>query len=197
MYVAYSMGEWREFARLRLFSNNYRIILLATFALTVIIDLTVAIEVGLVLACLFFITRMSELTRLEPIMETEEIAAGVDHRTVEAYRLSGSLFFGAVDKIEGLLDPKRRVPKVTILDLSMLVNLDTTGLESLESLHALLTKRDATLILCGLHQQPLSLIQRSGFMRTLGAENVLKSLHDAWERAKACTRRNEEREMKG
>ncbi len=189
MYVAYSMGEWREFARLRHFSNNYRTILLTTFVLTVTIDLTVAVEVGLVLACLFFITRVSKLTRIEPITETEEIAVGVDHTKVEAYRLSGSLFFGAVDKMEGLLDPKRRIPPVTILDMSLLINLDTTGLESLEALYALLKKRGGKLILCGLQQQPASLVQRSGFLYALGAENVVKTLHDAWERAKEAVHR--------
>jgi sulfate permease, SulP family len=184
MYVAYSMGEWREFARLRRFSNNYRIILLATFLLTVAIDLTVAVEVSLVLACLFFIVRVSALTRIEPITETEVIAAGVDHKNVEAYRLSGSLFFGAVDKMEHLLDPKRRLPRVSILDMTMLINLDTTGLESLAALHKMCVKRGAVLILCGLQAQPLSLLQRSGFLETLGAANVVASLHHSWERAK-------------
>jgi SulP family sulfate permease len=124
------------------------------------------------------------LTRIEPITETEEIAVGVDHTAVEAYRLSGSLFFGAVDKMDSLLDPKRSTPKVTILDMSMLINLDTTGLESLESLHAMLRKRGGILILCALQQQPQSLVQRSGFVYALGADHVVKSLHDAWELAK-------------
>ena len=122
-------------------------------------------------------------------MEAEAIAAGVDHKAVEAYRLSGSLFFGAMDKMEGLLDPQRRVPKVTILDMTMLINLDTTGLESLESLHALLIKRGGTLILCALQEQPLSLLRRSGFIATLGADNIVKSPHEAWERARAIAPR--------
>src|SRR5437868_4296326 len=88
LYVAYYMGEWHEFVRLRHFSNYYRLILLSTFVLTVVVDLTVAVQVGLVLSCLFYIARISGLTRVEAIEE------GKDKGDVEAFRISGSLFFG-------------------------------------------------------------------------------------------------------
>jgi sulfate permease, SulP family len=184
LYVAYYMGEWHEFARLRQFSNYYRLILLSTFALTVVIDLTVAVQVGLVLACLFYIARISGLTRVEPIAEIEESVAGVDPRDVEAFRISGSLFFGAVSKMDGLLDPRRATPRVTILELGQLLNMDTTGLESLEALHGLLKKRGGRLILCAVQEQPKGLLARSGLLAELGADNLAPTLAEAWRRAR-------------
>jgi SulP family sulfate permease len=185
LYVAYYMGEWHEFARLRQFSNYYRVVLLTTFVLTVVVDLTVAVQVGLVLACLFFIARISGLTRVEPIREEEEKAAEVDARQVEAFRISGSLFFGAVSKMDGLLDPKRRLPRVMILDLSQLLNMDNTGLETLETLNAMLEKRGGVLILCALPAQPGWLVSQSGLAAAIGDGNIVPTLADAWRRARA------------
>ena len=184
LYVAYYMGEWHEFVRLRQFSNYYRVVLLTTFVLTVVVDLTVAVQVGLVLACLFFIARISGLTRVEPIREKEEKAAEVDVRQVEAFRISGSLFFGAVSKMDGLLDPKRKLPRIMILDLTQLLNLDNTGLETLETLHGMLQKRGGILMLCGLQQQPSWLVSQSGLVAAVGAENIVPTLGDAWHRAR-------------
>lgn len=175
LYVAYYMGEWHEFARLRHFSNYYRVVLLTTFILTVVIDLTVAVQAGLVLACLFFIARMSGLTRVEPIESSAP--------DIEAYRICGSLFFGAVGKMDGLLDPKRAQPRVMILDLAPLLNMDNTGLETIETLHAMLRKRGSTLILCGLQQQPQWLTAQSGLAAELGTENIVPTLAEAWRRA--------------
>lgn len=182
MFVAFNMGEWHEFVRLRRFSNHYRVILLTTFALTVMIDLTVAVEVGLVLACLFFIGRVSSLTRIEPVSEAEATLAGIDPSQVEVFRVSGSLFFGAVSKMEGLLDPKRETKKLMVLDMSGVLNIDTTGLEALETLHAMLAKRAAGLILSGLPEQSASLIRRSGFQETMGAENIVVDMAHARKR---------------
>jgi SulP family sulfate permease len=179
LYVAYHMGEWHEFARLRHFSNYYRVVLLTTFILTVVIDLTVAVQAGLVLACLFFIARMSGLTRVEPIPSSTQ--------DIEAYRISGSLFFGAVGKMDGLLDPKRVQPRVMILDLAPLLNMDNTGLEAIETLHGMLRKRGSVLILCGLQEQPRWLAVQSGLATDLGSENVVPTLADAFRRAKEGT----------
>lgn len=176
LYVAFHMGEWHEFARLRQFSNYYRVVLLTTFVLTVVIDLTVAVQAGLVLACLFFIARVSGLTRVDPI------AAPLPG--VEGYRIAGSLFFGAVSKLDALLDPKRPVPRVTVLDFSSLLSIDNTGLEALESLHRMLERRGGALILCALQEQPGWLVSQSGFAQALGTVNVVPTLEDAWRRAR-------------
>ncbi len=176
LFVAWNMGEWKEFARLRQFSMNYRVILLTTFVLTVVLDLTVAVEVGLALACLFFVTRISSLTRIDPVDEGEAERLGLPIDRVQAFRVVGSLFFGAVSKLERLLDPKRRIPAVTVLDLTGLLNLDTTGLDALESLHTMLERRGGRLLLCGVQAQPASLIRRSGFAERLGPQGVQPDL---------------------
>lgn len=189
MVVAINMGEWHEFAELRRYSNNYRVILLATFFVTVLFDLTIAVELGMVLACLFFIYRMSELTRIERMPLDEE---ALEPRfiypdgtmRVAAWQLYGSLFFGAVNKLEELLDPKAGHPEVVILDMTRLVQLDTTGLEGLENLRDKLQKRGCTLIVCGLNSQPGSLLRRSGFLEHVGESNVTPDLAQALERAR-------------
>lgn len=174
LLVAFNMGEWREFVRLKQFSNNYRVIMLGTFFLTVIIDLTVAVEIGLMLACIFFIYRISSLTTVAPI-PAANLGAPLPSGVV-AYSIFGSLFFGAVDKLEQLIDPKTMMAKVVILELHHMINIDTTGLDALEMLLNLVHKKGGHMVLCGLNQQPLSLMQRSGFFARVGANNFVESL---------------------
>jgi len=187
LFVAWNMGEWREFARLRQFALTYRTILLTTFFLTVVFDLTVAVQVGMVLASLFFIYRISQLTRVEPIALAESPQAAP--AGVEAYKLTGSLFFGAVSKLETLTDPARftgeAAPSVVILDFSSLLSLDTTGLETLESLRKQLDRRNGALIVAGAREQPLSLLTRSGFIEHAGPDNNVSDLSAALARARA------------
>jgi SulP family sulfate permease len=153
----------------------------------VIFDLTVAVEVGLVLSSLFFIYRISQLTRVEPIAIAATDGSAAAPNGLEAYRLYGSLFFGAVSKLEALTDPARyagaAAPRVIILDLVQLISLDTTGLETLDALRRQLAKRGGTLVLAGPNEQPLSLLRRSGFVDRLGAANVVADFRAATERA--------------
>ncbi|MGE5470127.1 MAG: SulP family inorganic anion transporter [Bacteroidota bacterium] len=188
MVVAVNMGDWHEFLELRRYTYNYRIILLATFFVTVIFDLTIAVELGMVLSSLFFIYRMSELTRIERIALKEEADEPQflypdGTMRVAAWQMFGSLFFGAVNKLEELLDPAAGHPEVVILDATRLIQLDTTGLEGLESLRDKLSKRGCTLLVCGLNSQPGSLLYRSGFIDQLGDENVCADLSAALKRA--------------
>jgi len=185
LYVAYNMGEWSEFPRLRQYSLPYRITMVSTFLLTVVLDLTVAVEVGLVLACVFFIYRVSSLTSIEAVKPETLPTGSTIPSGVTAYRLFGSLFFGSVGKLEALLevDAGAAQPGVLVLDLHHVINVDTTGLESLETLHRNLARRGATLILCDVNQQPASLIARAGFINTLGSANLLPDLPAAIERA--------------
>jgi SulP family sulfate permease len=175
LYVAYNMGEWHEFVRLKHFSNHYRAILLSTFILTVVIDLTVAVEIGLALSFFFFVTRVSSLTRLEPFPEVEAEGHAKIGGEIEAYRLYGSLFFGSVDKLEELTDPRRPVPKILILSLTNLFNLDSSGLEALENLHETLEKKNCRLLIIGAQGQPLSIMTRAGFLQKIGVHNVFES----------------------
>lgn len=156
LFVAWNMGEWREFVRLRQFSNHYRLMMVSTFLVTIVFDLTVAVELGLVLAVVLFVRRQSDIFRAEPVAATE-------HQLT--YRLYGSLFFGAVAKIDPIVAAVEQSPQPVnvMLDASQLISLDTTGLDALEQLHKALDKRGGHLSMVGLHPQPRSLIERTGF----------------------------------
>lgn len=185
LFVAWNMAEWSAFSALRHYTLNYRVVMIATFLLTVIFDLTVAVEVGLVLASLFFIMRIASVTHLEPIDIPE---GGKGAPSVEGWRVFGSLFFGSVTRLEPLLDPLRQGAQVMILDLHQLINLDTTGLDALQGLHRSLVKRGEHLLIAGVTTQPLSLMQRSGFYDELGAGSFCENLEEALQRAKDLPR---------
>lgn len=184
IYVAYNMGEWREFRRLQHFSNNYRVLVLATFALTVMVDLSTAVEVGLVLACVFFIYRISSLTDIRPIAATpaQPLPQGV-----AAYALYGSLFFGAAGKLDGLIEPQAIPARAMILEMHKLISLDTTGLDGLETIHKTLHGAGSQLILCGINPQPRSLMERTGFVARIGPENCVEDLRAALARLQASS----------
>lgn len=173
MFVAWNMGEWHEFARLRRFSPQYRTILVGTFALTVVFDLTVAVEVGLVLACVFFIYRMSTLFSVRPH------AAGELPPGVVVFELFGPLFFGAVGKIEALPEQLAEGTRALVLEMHRLISLDTSGLEALEQLHRTLQRRGIALVLANVNEQPLSLMRRSGFEATIGADAIVPNVAEA------------------
>ena len=188
--VSINMGEWHAFSpnQLARYTLAYRTILLGTFFITVIFDLTLAVELGMVMASLFFIYRMSDLTRIERIpLEEHYGVAGVRRADgtprILAYRMFGSLFFGAANKLENLLLMQDGHPDVVILDTDKVINIDTTGLDILQTLHRNLQKRGATLILCGLNSQPGSLVFRSGFLDQLGDDNVTSNITEALIRA--------------
>jgi SulP family sulfate permease len=173
LYVAWNMGEWREFARLLHFNLPYRVILLGTFLLTVIFDLTVGIEVGLLLACVFFIYRMSTLFRIDPLA-VPDAPDGVQVR-----QLYGTLFFGTVDRFEALVQQLPLDTHTVVLQATRLISMDSTGLDALMQLHRQLQRRHIMLMLAELNPQPLSLMQRSGFAEDLGADCIAPTLADA------------------
>ena len=179
LWVAYSMGDWREFARLRQYSMFYRITMLSTFFLTVVFDIVVAVEVGLILSSLFFIYRMSSLTRVDSIELPFDQSRLPDGRVVGAVGIFGSLFFGSVTKLEQLLDPKGRLPDVLILEMHQTINMDNSGLDALETLHKLIVRRGGLMMIAGANEQPLMLMKRSGFVARLGEDNLRSSLEDA------------------
>ncbi len=187
LFVAWNMGEWREFARLRNFAITYRATLLTTFFLTVVFDLTIAVEVGLMMACLFFIYRISSLTQLEPLSLAPVDDPDATPTGAEAWQLTGALFFGAVGKLESLTDPAHhagtQAPQVVILELSRMLALDTTGVETLDVLRRQLARRGGALLIAGAARQPLSLLRRSGFIDRVGEANVLQDFAGARRRA--------------
>ncbi|HSV34648.1 MAG TPA: SulP family inorganic anion transporter [Ramlibacter sp.] len=161
LFVAWNMGEWHEFAQLRKYSVHYRVLMLGTFFLTVVFDLTVAVQVGLVAACALFIRRMSSLFSVELVAR---------EGAVLQFKLYGALFFGAVARIDEVVQAVENGPDVPvlILDALQLVHLDTSGLDSLRQLHKVVLMRGGTLHLENLQPQPQEVIDRSGF----GAELV-------------------------
>jgi SulP family sulfate permease len=171
LFVAWNMGEWGEFARLRHFTAQYRTVLLGTFVLTVVFDLTVAVEIGLVLACAFFTYRMSQLFRVSPVVTP--LPPGV-----LAFELYGSLFFGSVGKVEALGDAIPSGTRAVVLDLHRLVQLDTSGLEALRHLHQHLQRHSVALLLAEVNEQPLGLMRRAGFAAELGETQFLPKIAD-------------------
>ncbi|MBT9550300.1 MAG: STAS domain-containing protein [Hydrogenophaga sp.] len=160
LFVAWNMGEWREFGRLKHFSNHYRLMMVSTFLVTIVFDLTVAVELGLVLACFLFVRRQSDIFRADVLAR---------HPHQLTYRLYGSLFFGAVAKIDPIVADVERGPAGVnlMLDATQLISLDTTGLDALEQLHKAVEKRGGHMGIVGLNAQPRSLIERSGFSQRL------------------------------
>jgi sulfate permease, SulP family len=168
-FVAWNMGEWREFAHLKKYSTHYRLLMVGTFALTVVFDLTVAVEVGLIAACVLFIRKMSTLFRVE-------LVPGEDGSL--RYDLYGSLFFGATAKIDPIVQAVESLPPGSnvVLDALHLVHLDTSGLDALRQLHKVILLRQGTLAIENLHEQPREVIERAGFLveleRRVASEEV-------------------------
>ncbi len=160
LFVAWNMGEWREFMRLRQFSNHYRLMLMSTFLVTIVFDLTVAVELGLVLAVVLFVKRQAAIFVAEEVAQV----SGELH-----FRLYGSLFFGAIDKLDKLIAAVETGPQgvAVQLDLSMLVALDTTGLDALEQLLKAVQQKEGSLSAHYLQPQPRSLMERTGFISHL------------------------------
>jgi sulfate permease, SulP family len=184
LFVAFNMGEWHEFARLRQFSAGYRLILLGTFFLTVVFDLTVAIEIGLVLSCAFFIYRMSTLFQVQPV----SAIAQPTPPGVLLFNLYGALFFGAVTKVERLAEQAPVGTRAMVLDLHRLVLMDPSGLDAMAQLQRSLARKGVRLVLCRVNEQPLVLMQRAGFDAVLGVANLSAGLASALEEAAAPTR---------
>ncbi|MFZ1417835.1 MAG: SulP family inorganic anion transporter [Burkholderiaceae bacterium] len=174
MFVAYNMGEWHEFARLRSYRMTYRFILLAVFILTVVVDLTAAVEVGILAACFTLIYRVSYLSTEDQVDLSEwgEQADGV-----KARRLVGTLFFGAVKLIDQLqLDiPKRAL----VLDFSGVIYVDSSGAESLNELLEMYQEKAVPIYIYGLREQPLEMLTRTGWLKDLGQAYVCANLDEA------------------
>ncbi len=162
LFVAWNMGEWHAFARLRQHSSHYRVLMLGTFFLTVVFDLTVAVQVGLVAACVLFIRRMSSLFRVELVAQDD---AGF------TFRLYGALFFGAVAKIDVAVRAVENGPPAprVVLDALQLVSLDASGLDALRQLHKAVLARGGTLRVDNLQPQPREQFEQSGFAAELGS----------------------------
>jgi SulP family sulfate permease len=165
MFVAWNMGEWREFWLLRQYRLPYRMTLLAVFFLTVVFDLTVAVQVGLVAACLTFIYRISSLSRCEPVGPLEHPSLAGLETQIQAFRLYGALFFGAVQLIEDIED--QCSTPVLVMDFKNVIYMDSSGADALMHLIHTCRQKKVQLLVCGLMHQPLDIAQRSGVLAPL------------------------------
>ena len=165
MYVAWNMGEWKKFIELKQFRIPYRITILSVFALTVMVDLTVAIEVGLLSAFITFIYRISSLSRCEIANATHFPLLENQQGRIDAYRIYGAIFFGAVKLLEQI--EKNLPSKTLLLDLKNVIYVDTSGMDTIAELAYLCKIHHVQLILCGLDHQPYEMAQRSGFLEKL------------------------------
>lgn len=174
MFVAWNMGEWREFLHLRHYRLPYRLTLVAVFLLTVIFDLTVAVEVGLIAACVTFIYRISSLSRAEPVSAADHPALAGHEGQVVAWRMYGAVFFGAVKLVEAMEDqlPKRAL----VLDLKNVIYIDSSGADAITDLAGACRRRGVRLLVCGLNHQPLDIMNRVGFTGSLGEDNLCPDL---------------------
>jgi sulfate permease, SulP family len=194
--VAYHMSEWRAFRVELTAPKSDVVVLLFTFGLTVFVDLTVAIEVGMVLAAFLFMRRMSEVTNVRAIRddldEDGDLYAtdpnGVRRRTVpkgvEVYEINGPFFFGAAETFKDTLGQVGRKPKVLIIRMRNVPAIDSTGMHVLKDLvHR--TRGDGTLVMVSdIHTQPLIALGRSAVLDEIGEENVFGNLDDALDRAR-------------
>jgi len=183
--VAYNMSEWRSFRATLKSPRSDVIVLVLTFLLTVIVDLTVAIEVGMGLAMLLFMRRMAVVTNVGAI--TRELEDGEDEPSitpelppdVDVYEVNGPLFFGAAAKFEEAMSVIEATPSVRILRMRNVPAIDATGLHALEELAARMQRRGRHLLIAEIHAQPLIALERSGLDIIIGPEHILPTLDEA------------------
>jgi SulP family sulfate permease len=195
MFVAFNMGEWHQFKRLASWPKSDAAVFLSTFLLTVLIDLTVAVEVGMVLAAILFIKRISETTQITreeefPEPEAERVSTRELPEGLLVFRLFGAFTFGAADKLETSLKRARQEPEVLVLRMGQVLAMDATGLNALEDLYEKLHRKGKHLVLSGPHAQPLFTMEKGNFLDEIGRENVCGTFDDALARAKVLLEEN-------
>ena len=195
LMVAYNMSEWRTFRNLLRGPRPDVVVLLTTFGLTVAVDLTVAIEVGMVLAVLLFMKQMSEAVNVNYLTRDlagdgengEDIAPELRNipAGVEVYEINGPLFFGAAYKFEEAIESVARKPRAMIVRLRNLLSIDATGLHALEQVHKNCKRQGIVLILSGIHTQPTIALYQGGLAEKIGEENIFTDFDAALARATA------------
>jgi sulfate permease, SulP family len=190
MIVSYNMGEWREIPSLLKLTKTDVSVWLVTFALTVFADLTVAVQAGMILAALLFISRVAATTTVSQVTD-DYVEDGRVHILQDKdipyyatiFRIHGPFLFGATDKIDVVTENLHALPPVVILRLRNMTALDATGLFALEDVARTLKASSRELILCGAREQPLILIRQSEFESLIGSENICQNVQDALIRA--------------
>jgi SulP family sulfate permease len=193
LVVAYNMSEWHSFVRTFRSPRSDIAVMLVTFALTVIVDLTVAIQIGVILSAMLFIRRMAEVSHVTPLTKDLKEAEEDDDDAarpkaipdgVEVFEVHGTLFFGAVEQFTETMRALEKPPKVFILETRNLLAIDATGIRAIEDLVLRLTQTGTKFILSGIHKQPLFAITQAGLLERIGEDNLAGSLGEALECAR-------------
>lgn len=188
--VSYNMGEWLEIPQLLKLTKTDISVWLVTFALTVFADLTVAVEAGMIIAALLFISRVASTTTVSRVTD-DYVEDGRVHILQDKdipyyatiFRIHGPFLFGATDKISVVTENLHKLPPVVILRLRNMTALDATGLYALEEVAKQLHATRRTLILCGAREQPSQLIHQAEFENVIGADNICENVQEALSRA--------------
>lgn len=193
--VAYNMSEWREFRDLlKSAPKSDNLVLLTTFILTVLFDLVIAIEIGIVLAALLFMKRMADVSSVvswkyldeeEDENDPDSISLKVVPKHTLVYELNGPMFFGATDKFMNITSEYKKKPKSIVLRMRAVPALDASGIKTLQKVLKTCNKRHITLILSHIQNQPMQVLEKSGLIDQIGIENICSNIDIALERAEA------------
>jgi SulP family sulfate permease len=192
LVVSWNMGEWHEIPKLLRLTKTDISVWLVTFTLTVFADLTLAVEVGMILAALLFIRRVSGTTTVS-LVTPDYVEAGRAHSLqdkdipsyVAVFRIHGPFLFGVTDKIGLITDQLEQLPPIVIVRLRNMTAMDATGLRALEDLADRLTASGRTLLLCGAREQPAAMMRAAEFYRHVGEANICPNIQSALERARS------------
>ena len=191
MIVAYNMGEWGEVPQILRLGKSSIAVWLVTFALTVLADLTVAVEAGMILAVLLFIRQVTQTTSVTRITK-QDVDEGRKHSLqlheipegAAVFRIHGPFLFGSTDKLSVISEHLESLPHVVILRLRNMTAIDATGLHALEELADKLHGSGREVILCGMRSQPRQLMSQAEFERHIGRENICRNVQQALGRAR-------------
>jgi SulP family sulfate permease len=190
MVVSYNMGEWAQTVKLIRLNVGAIAIWAGTFILTVVADLTTAVEFGMVMAALIFIRNVADTTTVSAVTK-DYILTGRAHVLhdkhipdyVEIYRIQGALLFGSAQKLSLISDHIAKLPPVVILRLRAMTTIDSTGIGEIEELAHKLRESGRLLLLCGAHEQPARMMRQAVFVAQIGEENILPDIQSALDRA--------------
>jgi SulP family sulfate permease len=190
MVVSYNMGEWREIPELWRQGWTDRMVWLVTFVLTVVADLTVAVEAGMILAALLFIRRVASTTTVTRVTH-DYVEHGRQHSLqdkpipeyVTIFRIHGPFLFGSTDKLTAQISHVRELTPIVVLRLRNMTAIDATGLRAIQDFADALRVSGRTLLLCGAPSQPAHLMAQAEFHRHIGGENILPNVEAALARA--------------
>jgi len=196
--VAYNMSEWHSFVKIFKSPRSDVAVMLVTFFLTVVVDLTVAIQIGAIMSAMLFIKRMAEVSQVTPLTkDLREADDGEDSQVreralpegVEVFELYGSLFFGAVDQFTETMRALEKKPIVFILETTNLLAIDASGIRALEDLVDQLARQGTRFILSGIHKQPLFAISQAKLIDKIGDDFITGGLDEALEKARSIVGR--------